>query len=96
MVNTCTVPLSCEPAANQFLFACRIPGKGRTTTNTEHPYPNIFLQNVNVLEVNQKAIQKIKHQDVRAKMSFCTFLSSLRADTSKFATLVSVISSAQI
>lgn len=25
------LPLSCEPAATQFVSACRIPGKGRTS-----------------------------------------------------------------
>lgn len=82
-----SVPLSCEPAAIHFLPACRIPGKGRTTTNTEQPKPviNEVYYPINTFQTTVFQMTNIS-----------TFLSSLRADTSSFATLVSVISSAQI
>lgn len=80
------VPLSCEPVASQSVSACRIPGKGRTTTGTARPNP--IINHVSHL-INEFCCAKYFYE-----ANIVTFLSSLRADTSNFATLVSVISSA--
>ena len=92
-----SLPLSCEPTAIQFLSACRIPEKDLTTTNTEQPEPITYWLYFKIHQSNKKTVEIIKNATVIVSLFdrvFITFLSSLRPNTSKFAILLSVISSA--
>lgn len=78
------VPLSCEPAATQFLSVCRTPEKDRTTTNTDPTHQLIFRWHYTAKLLKQYLFVQLTGTDFKVRYSVVCYFFSINLSKQKW------------